>query len=659
MREIIKIIRDKWVSYFFIVAFLAVGFVLINDRVIWNVVLDGYCPYFSVSQDELELGSDSLKTIEQQFNEQGYELAVGRWCMNLQENTMHFYIYGSDRAIKEYKEAVGFSSDCLNSIFSRNYSRSVRYHFGTLEQVAADSLEKAGEFDEQVELIILSQNGEDVAKTISPEWYWSLGLKNFHGNHYTLWKEVKSQVIGIWVILLVAISFLQYYDVVRQKKCYFVEIAYGTTVGEVILRNVAADTLFYVFCIIGMCASVRYIFYLPFGDLPYIIIGGIMIVGNIIWYLTLLRYSFRDALSGTRLTESELAISYLLRMFVMVSVIVFITLSCFSGAEYVRLKRSQAFFREHKEWYATTAQSLSDWEAWYDYYLKAVADGTAEKYMIQCSFTEGRTTYTIIENGSNSLQWLMEWYPSVDFTDREGYAWLVLYPEALETEACRNAVRENYPSEKGAFLYLPYKEKQYALVDKNTVSCGTNLIFVVDLHDSEKKNLGNGLVPEEIFQAYFRIPDSDSDGRIRLPNGEMVETVSLYEEFMREYVKTRNLFLGELVSMLLFLLMKAVITGRILYLEFDTDSVRYIIMRINGTGFIQTYRYIFLTAIVSGVIGFAVDRMFMKMSLIPDNKVLGVAVALGVVGTEVGMIVYRIIRLEHTNVQRILKGGKL
>lgn len=654
MRKIGKVIREKGFSYLFTVVLLFTGLLFVNDSVIWNVTPDAYCPYFSLPASEADLSVETLESLKLQFDEKGFDIAIVRWWIDMRANAMHIYVYGSEDAQAAYKKAAGFSSDTLRSCFSRD----VKYHYSALGQAGSDEKQLLGRLEDDMMIVVLARNGENVSRKLSVQWYWSLGLKNFHGAGYTLWGEVKSQISGVALMIVLAVLFLQYYNVVSRKKRYFVEIVYGTTAGEVILRNVTVDSVFYLFCALGMGISSRTVFSIPFGILPYLVFCGALILGNLCWYLSLLRYSFREAHSGSRLNEGEMAMSHLLRAIVLSVVILLITLSLSSASEFLSLRKSKSFFEQQKDWNAAPAAlSLSDTDAWYDYYLQSVNNGTGEKYMSRGTFLEGEKEYTIIETGSNSKKWLREWYPSAKIPEEGNFAWVILYPDRLDAKTCKKVIGESYSSGKGELLFLPYKEKRYAMTDKNTLQCDKNLVYVIDLNDRKKKDLGDGLLPEEIFQAYFRLQEAVD--RITLPNGESVEAVPLYDKFMKEYVWTRNRFLGELSFTFLLLLMLAMITGRVLHQEFETDSVRYVILRLHGSGVLQTYYFLFVSTIVAGGIGFALTRIFMRMGLLPENRILGPIVTGCVVVLELTMIVCRILRMEHVCVQKILKGGAI
>lgn len=488
---------------------------------------------------------------------------------------------------------------------------------------------------------------------------------------------------AVWAVSLLFLLLLTWLDIQFQKKEIFLRLSLGSSVWQIIGKNVLADTAVFagVFAL-TYCILDNYVF-LGYG-LPVAFIAVIAFWGfNALLYLSLLKYDYKQILYGANINEHTLSNSYVLKTVTMIVAI-------------ASLSVNVALISENGRYLGY----YKDIDQYADYGLIHVSptmDITADDYnnefsiiktnlFLDCyaqnkigfslSFSQdiegvpivalntnmsnlignpsllsalGNCDYHVFVpqdrtkiHGHDNIEFALQTAVSLFGQDINSIQYEVIYYDNTEVlyfdflETSKLAVGFD-KVENPIFIYCTLSDKQLNTIIQNTDDLS---------HESSFNNFLFKLTESEIDLI------SKVDGLKEVSYTSLVEQCGQYRSSL-----LRVVLLNSIISLFLMML-EMVIIVTIIKLEYMVNAKELSIKKILGYSVFHKNRTIFLLNLCGA--GISIITMIIVSLMFEITKVstvLWVGMALSVV--EAGLIVVNILNLEQTNIPKILKGGSL
>ena len=488
---------------------------------------------------------------------------------------------------------------------------------------------------------------------------------------------------AVWTVSLLFLLLLTWLDIQFQKKEIFLRLSLGSSVWQIIGKNVLADTAVFAgifaltYCVLGNYVFLGY--GLPVAFIAMIAFGGL----NALLYLSLLNYDYKQILYGANINERTLSNSYVLKAITMIvaiaSLSVNVTLISENGrylgyykdinqyADYGLLHVSPAmditandynnefsviktglfldYYAQNKVGFSLSfAQDIEDVPIVvlndnmsdllgnqsllsdlgnYDYHVFVPQNRPKIHNEDNIEFAL-QTAVGLFGQDTNSIQYEVIYYDNTD----------ILYFDFLETSKLPVGFDK---VENPIFVYCTLSDEQL-----NTIIQSTDDL----MHESTFNNFLFKLTEEEVELI------STDDGLKAVSYTSLVDQCGQYKSSL-----LRVVLLNSIISLFLMVL-EMVIIVTIIKLEYMVNAKELSIKKILGYSVFHKNRTIFLLnfcgAGISIITMIIVSLMF---EITKVSTVLLVGTALTVI--EAGLIVLNILKLERTNIPKILKGGSL
>ena len=488
---------------------------------------------------------------------------------------------------------------------------------------------------------------------------------------------------AVWAVSLLFLLLLTWLDIQFQKKEIFLRLSLGSSVWSIIGKNVLADTAVFagVFAL-TYCVLDNYA-YLGYGLSVALIALIAFCVLNALLYLTLLNYDYKQILYGANINERTLSNSYVLKAVTMIvaiaSLSVNVALISENGrylgyykdinqyADYGLLHVSPAMditaddynnefsiiktdlfldcYSQNKVGFSLSVaqdiegvpivalntnmgnlignQSLLSGLGNYDYHIFVPQDRTNIHSEDSIEFAL-QTAVSLFGQDINSIQYEVIYYDSTD----------ALYFDFLETSKLPVGFDK---VENPIFVYCTLSDGQLSTIIQNTDDLS---------HESTFNNILFKLTENEVDRI------SKVDGLKEVSYTSLVDQCGQYKSSL-----FRIVLLNSIISLFLMML-EMVIIVTIIKLEYMVNAKELSIKKILGYSVFHKNRTIFLLNLFGA--GISIITMIIVSLMFEITKVstvLLVGIALTVI--EAGLIIFNILKLERTNIPKILKGGSL
>lgn len=491
-------------------------------------------------------------------------------------------------------------------------------------------------------------------------------------------------VIGaIWIIACLFILLLTWLDIQFQKKEIFIRLSLGSSPWNIIGENVLKDMIFFIAAFITSYCILHRFIYLDYGLNMVFITVFVFIVINSTVYLTLMKYDYKQILYGANINERTLSNSYVLKAVALIITIASISVNVSLVLENGRyLGYYQDIHKLDEYGLLHTEPAMDVWsddynneysiiktEIFLDFYKE-------DKVAFSISYASDKTGIPIItltdtakELVSNSgiLNNLSEcdYHVFVPQDKAESFhdddiEFALLTSSSLFGQDVNNVTHEVIYYDNAEVLYFDFLETSKLSVGFDKVK---NPVFVYCtlLDDSFEQITQNtdDLMHENMFSNFlFKLTEkeigqiSEIDGIKSVSYTNLVEQCNQYKNSL-----LRVVLLNSIISLFL-LLFEMVIILTIIKVEYMVNAKELSIKKILGYSVLSKNRTIFILNLFGAVISIVI---MIIVSLMFGVTKVSVVLLVGMVLTvaEVGLIVFNIIKLEKTNIPKILKGGSL
>lgn len=641
-----KWIREKAVKYLLGIVLVAMGFLITSELTIKTLFSED--PYNRVTFYDYDEGAEPFVELEADARELGVEIVVTAYWWN--DSYMDFRVYGSEEALKQYSGMSGIEEGNYSSLFSQDY------------HVSMYSLEEFYVSGKDYVVTVYFVSEQNAKRVLPAEWILEHGFDDLYGSNVNVKEKAQKQMICVWLLLILALSLFTYYDCVSQKKSFFVRVSLGDSIGAIILKNVLMDAVFYLAIFFLAWTFAGQFTYVPENNIQFWVVYILLNTGNLLVYLLLLGYSFKEAFSST-LSAKELGISYTMRLLTLISVIVLSNTNITLVKEYLQVTEHHRFY----SYYADAGQISSNYGL-SDYAYLRLTDEKQTSLFLRKSDIENGGTYPVVMLNEGSAKWLFTQYPWLTAPEADADV-LVLYPSGIQdVEELKTQVK--VPTfgfeDTNCYQYEEYS-KTIEVPGNSPFSCLTmewaeNPVLMIDYREHLEQYCDEVYYDDDMpvyFHNVFLInmpEDALDNGTLTLEEGLSFQVRSVYDQYLEDIAPYRAGFYWETMLLGVIGLLEICILLRSIRLEFEVNAAKYVIRRIFGETILQAYMDILFFTTLQCISGAILSKLILRTNA-SWKMCLGVAALVWC--CEVFIIIARIIYMEHINFQKVLKGGAL
>ena len=488
---------------------------------------------------------------------------------------------------------------------------------------------------------------------------------------------------AVWVVSLLFLLLLTWLDIQLQKKEIFLRLSLGSSVWQIIGKNVLADTAVFagVFAITYYWGG-KFIFLGYRLNLAFIamLIFGIL---NALLYLTLLKYDYKQILYGANINERTLSNSYVLKTITMIVAIASLSVNVALISEngrYLGYYKDINQYADYGFLHVSPAMSISadDYNNEFsiiktNIFLDCYAQNKVGFSLSVAQDIEGVPIVALNTNMSNLIgnQSLLSSLGNCDYhifvpQDRpkihseDNIEFALQIAVGLLGQDTNSAQYEVIFYDNTDVLYFDFLETSKLPVGFDKVE---NPIFVYcTLSDGQLSAIiqnTDDLSHENIFNnILFKLTENEVDWISKVDGLKEVSYTSLVEQ-CGQYKSSllRIVLLNSIISLFL-LMLEMVIIVTIIKLEYMVNAKELSIKKILGYSVFHKNRTIFLLNLFGA--GISIITMIIVSLMFEITKVSTVLLV-GIVLTviEAGLIMINILKLERANIPKILKGGSV
>jgi len=488
---------------------------------------------------------------------------------------------------------------------------------------------------------------------------------------------------AVWAVSFLFLLLLSWLDIQFQKKEIFLRLSLGSSVWQIIGKNVLADTAIFA----GVFALTYHVLdnyvFLGYGFSVALVALIAFCVLNALLYLTLLKYDYKQILYGANINERTLSNSYVLKAVTMIVAI-------------ASLSVNVALISENGR-YLGYYKDINQYATYGLLHVSPAMDITADDYnnefsiiktdlFLDCysqnkvgfslSFAQDIEDVPIVVLNDNMSDLLGNQSLLSDLGNCDYHVFVPQNRPKLHSEdniefALQTAVGlfgQNTSSAQYEVIYYDSTNVLYFdFLETSKLPVGfdkvENPMFVYcTLSDGQLSTIiqnTDDLSHESTFNnILFKLTENEVDRISKVDGLKEVSYTDLVEQ-CGQYKSSllRIVLLNSIISLFL-LMLEMVIIVTIIKLEYMVNAKELSIKKILGYSVFHKNRTIFLLNLCGA--GISIITMII-VSLMFEITKISTVILVGIALTfiEVGLIIFNILKLERTNIPKILKGGSL
>lgn len=483
-----------------------------------------------------------------------------------------------------------------------------------------------------------------------------------------------------WLVAGIFIVLLTLFDIAFQQKENFIRVSLGESVKRIIALNILKDGIAFSGIFMLSYFVLGQFIYVGYNRKRIIFLFLLMLVINMLMYLSMLRYNTKTALSKGNYSESFCGTCYCVKVFTMIfgilsfaSNILVIT----NGVSYLAQYRIMEEYEEYSFLDLHNIESLSpEEEDMYDYYQNLIYYEGYEQFDVAFSVSNFATPY------GESWKWIQINEKSSAVMDKllkrhaldENAGLHIFIPEYLKNNPfLKDSYFQvpNYYGNTGDIGYeiIYYREDAEVLFFDETLELRSDFIQnpIISYYTIENPMQREGVL-EEISIGYvfpnlmFKITDEEVEvlaEKYNLEENNLYLTrtgvTERYEQYKQKIIRT--VAANTMISALLLILELSIIST-IIRLEYSINSIELALKKILGYTVKKKNKGIILTIGYTALLSTAALLLLAVMFRLAQYYVILVAGILLALIELIAVVIYVAIT-ERRNVVKILKGGAL
>lgn len=511
----------------------------------------------------------------------------------LEEN---IFLYGQDASINNLLQLLDLGYDKQNSLFSfsKILNRVDIYELKTIET------------DRIADMFFILGADEKIVKELPAEWLWENRIGNVYYPEKTLWQNTLSKLIPLWGVISFICIFLVYINIEVHKKTYFVQMINGTSDKIIILTNVIADGLFYLFICFAGYAFIKQIGVVFWEQYSLALIIGLLFLVDLLLYSIVFKTNIRKVFSKDVGDQKTLSFCFALKGMVSFFLLLAISLNGKTIADYLELSKNYDFYDAHRDYYMTSEPEVGHWDDYNNYYNKELEKGNVELYMYLYTTASGNPVYKI---NQNSLKYIQGMYPSLG--ELKISEEMIIAPVNADNNEIESLKRKINSFGKSSIYEAYYKEKKdmplLGAGKEDEYEYANNMIFVMYREKLEE----DGEYSADPLWAIYR----SENGEFVISDGVTLKGINITSAYFNEYISKRKLFSLSMLCVLMLVLIGTILTIYIMDLEFKLNAKYFLLKRLNGNNRWHTYAFILFANVITVAIG-------MIISIITGSRII-------------------------------------
>lgn len=517
--------------------------------------------------------------------------------------------------------------------------------------------------------------------------------------------------ILVWIIAIAIIGAAGLYEISFKKGETAVKYTLGEKTSVIYLKKVIADTLMFV-ALGALAFGVSSIFTSSLFSLKItLIMFAVLVAANALCLLPILRVQLSKGFASAYSSSGVLSISYVLKFVTCVLTVMATAFSFGIITQTEDLRNVENYYKKFSDYSFMTVtvdktkippiteESSVDYmsELWYDIYVfkyrltqELFSQGKVvlQAWIGDTECADGKERGKLFFN-RNSREELIEAIPELENVKMNEETMYLIIPEYENYEKDMDSFKQSFaPELNGGSGYMfahNYEIKVITYKDevdvfafntpengggglyKNPVVCFSNIdeskgtISCVETDYS--KNVGSSIFNEYIADlAVYNVSEEEvlefaaHDGYDLNP--DKLQLSNVYDTFLTTNVKTMQALLLAYVILVIMLLLETCMISVVIRMEYTIHAKELAIKKVLGYSIFQRNRKIFV--ITFGVIGVGLAAALILNGFLElANPALIILGCLLLAAIEAAVILFNIVRIEKSQIVKILKGGSL
>jgi len=489
-------------------------------------------------------------------------------------------------------------------------------------------------------------------------------------------------VVGAVLVLLTG------YDILFQKKEFFLRFSFGESRMLLFTKNIMIDSV----CILVISSGSIYVLsYITTAMFQYRLASRFIIViifVNLLFYLSLFKFDVKQAFSRNIGSSGLLAGNYFIKFVTLLLTVISISSNLIFIEQAISYHRQKEFFKKYSAY--NYIEAFYNWD-----YFNGREDEDIEKYIkdhhlreafyrdffhsadisIIANITGSDDKYPSIYANKNMAPYIIQQIPELKEKITEEKIYLIFpqkaskkyyFPELVDEFKEYTYVEYNFSTEvityssNARLVMLDYMLPFFSELIKNPIIVLNNIDESKKPYALDYKDFGNTgyFYPEtlqkisrEEFISYAKNYGFD-------PDADTLTVTNAYDLYNRYLtIINRSCMINTVLCVLIFLL-DSIILSVLIRLEYKMNAVSYINKKILGYSLLQRNKnilFLIIISSVSGLLSALTINVFIQMTSWYWLILAAVLVSL----IEIGCFLFNAHKIEKMNIANALKGADL
>jgi putative ABC transport system permease protein len=498
-------------------------------------------------------------------------------------------------------------------------------------------------------------------------------------------KDSFQLVFFIWLLVIIVILFLSFYDVILQKKENVIRISLGERIGAIIWKNIIFDTIAYVviFLLLLLLLS-RYthvLFQLP---ISLAMIASLLVI-NAALYFNLYFYDLKQVFSNVRSSRKLLTMNYGLKL-----ITVFLTVLIISGniaaiMEGYKFYKQRPFFEAHADYYYTnlaykrTINSDSNGESLIDKdqimnetFYRSFFEKFDATTLVNFDHNHSNDYGNVILANRNALDYLTTQITELRDTDLTKDIYYIM-PKARSNDQDMitnlNSWIKTYEGEAYEFEYdVIYYEDDIEVIsiDEFYLNGSDWIKNPILIYNHTDASTATYPINEKAFKLTYQ---HDIMYKISEPEfhafveefdltDQFISITNVWEKYEHQWNIVKRILYMNVILSVLVLMLELIIIHSIIRLEYEVNAIELSVKKIFGYSNWEKNKKILLMTIISTVISIIAAIIVGAITKVEEVYYIA-AGGVFILILEAFVIFFNIRKIEESSIQKILKGGSL
>lgn len=478
-------------------------------------------------------------------------------------------------------------------------------------------------------------------------------------------QSAKREHLLLWLGMILIVCLTTVYQVMKEKKEWFIRMTLGTSLTSIVRRNIAGDALVMIGAVAAGECCVRFMGGSSFLMSQDIWMLLLLIALNNLVYCSLFVQNLQGGLSDTGMFRKILGISYVLKAVICFFCALSVGAAVVVIGRYVELSKMQEFYETKEDaYYINFVIQPYDLEQ-----VEIVSAEFYRTYFDDILFHEANFNYRndreeAICMNANMREYLESLLPSLG--DRlQQYENTLLIPEGLEVtqdeiewfvDSCEGMSGRDTGSTQIIYYsedieVMTHSSNVGYLMEKNPIIMYGGRTNWAERTQDDYETFFEMTMPNAIVSV-----SEDTIRSFAKERGFTYLLKNVYEDYLFYLQVQKRGMIINLLLVVVFILMEIFAVTAVLELEFVTNRTELTVKRMLGYSIVQRIRKPLTLTVISGAL--VLLGLFVFKTVTDYHYVAyGMMMVACLIVFEIGYVLYKFHHLEQENITKVLKGG--